>query len=403
MPARAVPSAGTFTAPTPRSRVAVPVVVIVITALFVLTQLYLAIPLIEPVNTAFASNNASFALVTAFSLAYAAGFLIFGPLSDHRGRRAILLPGLFALSAATLLTSLAPSLPILAVGRAFQGLAAATFAPVALAWLSEAIPSSRRPVAIGAISTAFLVAGIFGQVLAAWVAFRIDWNAIFILTGSVLGVMTLVAALTLQEPDRDQTGITLARRFAQLATLVRRRSIGFLCLAHITTLLAFVAMYTALGPWLESQGMDSSRVILIRLIALPGMFASLAAGPVASRLGLSRTALIGYGVAIAGLILQAALSFSVLAVALASIVFVTGIALTIPTMITLFGALSAPSRAAGMALNGFVLFVGASAGATVGALPLPFAAILLLLAGLFAVASSCVHIATRSLTTGDIS
>ena len=48
---------------------------LVITALFVLTQLYSAIPLIGPVSTDL-GGNATFTLSTSFSLCYALGFLI---------------------------------------------------------------------------------------------------------------------------------------------------------------------------------------------------------------------------------------------------------------------------------------------------------------------------------------
>ncbi len=59
---------------------------LVVTALLVLTQLYAAIPLLTPISTDL-HGNATVALSTAFSLTYAAGFLIWGPVSDHYGRR----------------------------------------------------------------------------------------------------------------------------------------------------------------------------------------------------------------------------------------------------------------------------------------------------------------------------
>ena len=44
--------------------------------------------------------------------------------------------------------------------------------------------------------------------------------------------------------------------------------------AHLTLLLSFVAMYTGLGPHLDALGLDASQVIWLRLVGLPGMFAS---------------------------------------------------------------------------------------------------------------------------------
>ena len=121
---------------------------LVVTALLVLTQLYAAIPLLRPVSDQL-HGNATFALSTAFSLTYAAGFLIWGPVSDHYGRRRIMALALGILTVSTACCTLAPSLPVLAALRAVQGLSASGFAPVALAHLSEAPAPPRRPREIG--------------------------------------------------------------------------------------------------------------------------------------------------------------------------------------------------------------------------------------------------------------
>ena len=145
--------------------------------------------------------------------------------------------------------------------------------------------------------------------------------------------------------------------------------------AHLTLLLSFVAMYTGLGPHLDALGLDASQVIWLRLVGLPGMFASLFAGVLARRLG-------GAGVARAGF----ALAGSLIGTAAASLVFVTGVALAVPSMISLFGETAAPNRAGGMALNGFVLFLGASLGPLTARLRLDFPILLVALAALMGVA-----------------
>lgn len=145
-------------------------------------------------------------------------------------------------------------------------------------------------------------------------------------------------------------------------------------------------MYTGLGPHLSTLGLDASQVIWLRLVGLPGMFASLFAGVLAKRFsgaGLART---GFALAAVGLLLEAALSASLVGVALASLAFVTGVALAVPAMIGLFGETAAPNRAGGMALNGFVLFLGASLGPLTAHLHLDFPLLLTGLAALLAVA-----------------
>lgn len=341
------------------------VALLVVTALFVLAQLYLAIPLLAHVGQDFGSVNpetVTFALATSFSLAYAGGFLIWGPLSDQYGRRPVLLLGLGGLSVATFACAFAPSLAWLAGLRATQGLAASSFAPVALAYLAEAAPAHRRATAIGAMSTSFLVAGIFGQVLAAWVALRWNWTWVFLATGTCLIAAIPLVAAKVKEPARAFIDGHLGHRFAALAKIAVRPAVLLLSCAHITLLLSFVAMYTALGTHLGMLGLDPGKVILLRLAGLPGMFAALLAGPFAARIGMPNLASFGYVIAAAGLALEAALAQSLIGIAIGSLLFVTGVALAVPAMITQFGVLAVPNRAAGMALNGFILFVGASVG-----------------------------------------
>lgn len=360
-----------------------PVALLVVTALFVLMQLYAAIPLIAPVGAALGAD-VTFALSTVFSVCYATGFLIWGPLADQYGRRRILLIGLAALTVATIACGLASSVPALAVLRGVQGLTAASFAPVALAYLAEATPPRLRASAIGAMSTAFLVAGIAGQVLASTITLALGWTWVFILSGIVLGFCLIGVAVLMAEPSQRQSGggVSLVRRFAAVGRVAARPAVLLLSAAHLTLLLSFVAMYTGLGPHLDALGLDASQVIWLRLAGLPGMFATLLAGVLARRLGVAGVARAGFALAGVGLLLEAVLSGTLIGTAAASLVFVTGVALAVPSMITLFGETAAPNRAGGMALNGFVLFLGASLGPLTAHLRLDFPILLVALAAL---------------------
>src|SRR5690625_5028690 len=73
------------------------------------------------------------------------------------------------------------------------------------------------------------------------------------------------------------------------------------------------------------------------------------------------------------------MSLSLTDVANVSHLIVTGVALAVASMITQFGSLAAPNRAGGMALNGFVLFVGASIGPFIAGHNLGFVTLLVVL------------------------
>ena len=361
---------------------------LVVTALLVLTQLYAAIPLLKPISAQL-HGSATFALSTAFSLTYAAGFLIWGPVSDHYGRRRIMALALGILIVSTACCALAPSLPALAILRAVQGLSASGFAPVALAHLSEAPAPPRRARAIGAMSTSFLVAGIAGQVLASLVALHLGWRWFFPLCAGLLAVALVVILANVHDAARTP-GSSLRGQFQALGRLALRPAVLALSLAHLTLLMVFVAMYTGIGGHLESLGMRPSTIILIRLAALPAMFLSLGAGALATRWSWPQVARLGFGLSALGMLGEALLAGSLVGLVAASVVYVAGVALAAPAMISLYGQVSAPNRGSGMALNGFILFVGTSIGPLLATSVPTFRGLALVLAGILAVALAAV-------------
>ena len=364
---------------------------LVVTALLVLTQLYAAIPLLTPISTDL-HGNATAALSTAFSLTYAAGFLIWGPVSDHYGRRRTMALALGTLTVSTVCCALAPSLPVLAALRAVQGLSASGFAPVALAYLSEALAPPRRAGAIGAMSTSFLVAGIVGQVLASLVALHLGWRWFFPLCGGLLAVALAAVLAVVHDAAHASgpSGSSLRGQFASLGRLALRPAVLALSLAHVTLLMVFVAMYTGIGGHLESLGMRPSTIILIRLAALPAMFLSLGAGRFAARRSWAQIARLGFGVSALGMLGEALLAGSLAGLVAASVVYVAGVALAAPAMISLYGQVSAPNRGGGMALNGFILFVGTSAGPLLATSSPTFRTLALILTGILAVALAAI-------------
>lgn len=364
---------------------------LVVTALLVLTQLYAAIPLLAPIS-ADLHGNATVALSTAFSLTYALGFLIWGPVSDHYGRRRTMALALGILTVSTGCCALAPSLPALAALRAIQGLSASGFAPVALAYLSEALAPHRRAGAIGAMSTSFLVAGIVGQVLASLVALHLGWRWFFPLCGGLLAVALAAVLAVVHDAAHASgpSGSSLRGQFASLGRLALRPAVLALSLAHVTLLMVFVAMYTGIGGHLESLGMRPSTIILIRLAALPAMFLSLGAGRFAARRSWAQIARLGFGVSALGMLGEALLAGSLAGLVTASVVYVAGVALAAPAMISLYGQVSAPNRGSGMALNGFILFVGTSAGPLLATSSPTFRALALALTGILVLALAAV-------------
>jgi MFS transporter, YNFM family, putative membrane transport protein len=380
-----------------------PLAVLVSCALLVLAQLYLAITLAPVIGEALGGGGpaAAAALGTTYALAYGLGFLIFGPLSDRYGRKPILVAGMAVLAVATAGMAAASSLAMVAAVRTVQGLVAASFSAVALAYVGEALPPRWRSTGIGAMSTAFLSAGILGQVYAQAVAQAIGWRWVFGLAAPAFVIAAMAMATILLEPPRTGEPASLGQKYRQLARLAIQRELVLPNVASIPVLLSFVAMYAALGPLLQNQfGLPDTSVLYVRLAGLPAILLAPLAGWLVGHHGPTRVAVVGYLLAAVGL---AAEAFSITALwllVIASVVFVLGIATIVPAVIAMVGGRGGSSRAGALALNGLYVFAGASCGPLVAQLPLGFTGLMLTLAALLMIAAALVAIGSRR--TADV-
>ena len=382
-----------------------PLAVLVTCALLVLAQLYLAITLAPVIAQALGVGGpaAAAALGTTYALAYGLGFLIFGPLSDRYGRKPILVAGMAVLAIATAGLAAASSLPMVAVVRTVQGLFAASFSAVALAYVGEALPPRWRSTGIGAMSTAFLSAGILGQVYAQAVAEAIGWRWVFGLAAPAFVIAALAMAMILLEPPRSGQPASLGQKYRQLAGLAVQRELVLPNLASLPVLLSFVAMYAALGPLLQDQfGLPDTSVLYVRLAGLPAILLAPLAGWLVGRHGPTRVAVVGYLIAAVGLAAEAFSSAALWLLVIASVVFVLGIATIVPAVIAMVGGRGGSSRAGALALNGLYVFAGASCGPLVAQLPVGFTGLMLALAALLMIAAALIAISSRRTTdVGD--
>jgi MFS family permease len=366
--------------------------------LLVLSQLYLAIPLAPVIAEVLGRGGSATAaaLGTTYALAYGLGFLIFGPLSDRYGRKPILVPGMAVLAIVTAGLAAAPSLPVLAVLRTVQGLVAASFSAVALAYIGEALPPRWRSTGIGAMSTAFLSAGILGQVYAQAVADALGHHWVFGLAAPAFALAAIAIAMILIEPPRSGEPTSLAEKYRALRRLAVRRELALVNAASFPVLLSFVGMYAALGPLLQTQfRLDHTGVLLVRLAGLPAMLMAPVAGWLIGRYGATRVGIVGFVLAAAGLVAEAISVGALWALVIASAIFVLGVATIVPSTIALVGSRGGSSRAGALAVNGLVVFAGASCGPLAALLPIGFSGLMLMLAVLLVIGSGLVAISSR--------
>lgn len=336
--------------------------ILTLSALMVISSMYVLIPITNQLATVFHSSSYLIAAVNSvFSLFYAIGFLFFGPLAERYGKKQVIVFGISCLAIVTFIAGFSKSIESLIVCRAIQGFVAAAFAPAAFAYVFEYFSSEKRMVAMTWITSGFLAAGITGQVMSSLLIQIFSWQAIFwslALAYSILSLMNyqwLCASSVVRQVEREGNEI-IVRRLLHNSSLLRAYIVGF------TLLLSYVALYSSIGNYLSMVLKFSSHEIFnIRSIGIIGMLGSLLVRPLTNQCSLRKSVALGIGVMMISAIFPIIMATKG-AIIISLVCFVAGIAITIPCLIALIGQLAGSDS--GLAVTGytFITFVGASVG-----------------------------------------
>jgi len=121
-------------------------------------------------------------IVDGYALVFASFLLTGGVLGDRRGSRTIYLAGLVLFTLSSTLCSLAPTLAVLEIARAFQGLGAALLVPNSLALLNITFPDpKKRAQAIGIWAAVASIGALSGPLLGGFLVNAFGWRSIFLI------------------------------------------------------------------------------------------------------------------------------------------------------------------------------------------------------------------------------
>ncbi|MCL2734226.1 MAG: MFS transporter [Actinomycetia bacterium] len=145
------------------------------------------------------------AVITLYTLVMAAFMITGGKLGDMIGRRRVFAVGLVVYGTGSLITSVAPTLAVLAVGwSVIEGLGAALVLPALAALVAGTYRGRDRAVAYGVVG-GLAGAGIaVGPLLGGWVTTYLTWRLVF--AGEVVVVVAMLAVLRWIPQDPPRTG-----------------------------------------------------------------------------------------------------------------------------------------------------------------------------------------------------
>ena len=117
--------------------------------------------------------------VNAYTLTFAVLLLTGAALGDRFGRRRVFSLGVGIFTAGSVAAALAPSIELLNLARAVQGLGGAIVLPLTLTILSAAVPADKRGLALGAWGGISGLAVALGPVVGGAIVQGISWQWIF--------------------------------------------------------------------------------------------------------------------------------------------------------------------------------------------------------------------------------
>jgi len=227
--------------------------------------------------------------ISVYALGFAISQLMFGPIVDRFEGKRLLLAGLGLFSIGSLGAYLTLRLEPLLVMRTIQAIGVAAAGLVAIAMISDVIPSSERGWAMG-IYEIFNAAGaaiapIIGSVLAAWFGWRFDFLIL-----AIIGFILLIFSAW-QLPSLPVKSQFLG--FADTLTIIRMPSSAGAIVLGFVMFYSLFTVFTLLPVLLTAQlELSTVRIgFLVSLLPIGAMIGSFAGGRMLDRIPVRRVIL----------------------------------------------------------------------------------------------------------------
>ena len=307
------------------------------------------------------------AVITSFAVAYGALQLVSGPIADRVGKFRMI-SWMTAVSAATSLAcAFAPTLPLLVLARFASGATIGAIAPLAIAWIGDAVPYERRQAVIARFLIGVTLGGVLTIAASGALGEHYGWRSVFF----VLSGLYVAAALLLWRETRTNPATahaagalqTLPQAFAAMFRLLHdpwvRTVLGTVALegALAQAGLAFAAFHghNVLGLSVTHSG------ILAAFAALGALLYAALAGRLVRRLG-ERGLVIGGGLLLCVALPGFALAPGALWAVPCLVAQGMGVFMLHNTLQVHATQMAPQSRGAALALFAFSLFTGQSLG-----------------------------------------
>lgn len=319
------------------------------------------------------AGNAA-AVITAFAVAYGLLQVVHGPVGDKVGKYQLIFATSALSTLGTIACALAPSIELLVAARFAAGATIGAIIPLAMAWIGDVVPYSRRQSVLAKFLIGQMVGVAAGASLGGVLGEHFGWRSLFYLLTAVYAVVSTLLWIELRynpitHNDPRAAPSSIADGFRRMALLLPQPWVRTMLAtvfaegALFYGSLAFVALHLheRLGMGLGASGGA------IAIYAVGGMLYAAVSKKLVTRLGERGLALAGgltIGAAFLGLLASPTAGWAMLC-----LLFVGGGLYMLHNTLQVNATQMAPdSRGAAVALFALCLFSGQSVGVWLGGL-----------------------------------
>ncbi len=239
-------------------------------------------------------------VLTVFLTANLVSQLVLGPAADRHGRRPVMLFSLLVFVIGSLVCASAISIEMLLAGRFVQGVGGAVCVFLPRTIVRDIYTQGRAASVIGYMTTAMMVAPLFGPAMGGWITDHASWRLMYVGLAGLAALLMLAGwrfqPETLSSLRGDNPHTRQGSFFASSGILLRDG--GFVsCTCMLAGSVGVYYGFLSGAPYLamESRGLSASTYgIWFAMVAVGYLSGNLVAGRLSERLGVQRMIFIGF-------------------------------------------------------------------------------------------------------------